>query len=430
MRIEILVNGNGSIGMLQNDIKDMQKKISATIDSYQKQVRMLNEMQGAKNNNLRIALDGLNARIEKGKERLEHLPEIWQKVGNFVEDTIQTDKAVAAKFSQNCKEFYTQFPHLQVDASVEKSWLDKLVDGWNAFWGATGDMLSNAWEGIVDWYNAHPVISRVAIGIAAVAAGTAVTILTGGATLPFLIGAGGLLASSTVIGAAIGAATGGIDGMLQGAADGFMFGGLAALSGAVIGLTSLSGGSAVIANGTLAGGMGGSITGGLSTGTIEGFAEGLFAGALSGMIFSSISVGISNAVKLHLRRINNPNPDMPYSGNGRPSFRKNFPLAHDKNFHAGHKYGHEYRWLKWDYLNGYISKEQLVNQYNNVNHYQVESAAHNFSHIGESAKPLLQLLFPSLTNGVNTRAFPVVISVICNNIGFNMSKLLFVRARK
>ncbi len=430
MRIEILVNGGGSISVLQNDLKVMQSRINDTIDSYRRQVEKLNGLPGGINHRLQTSLDGLNAKICAEEEKLAHLPEIWQKVRNFSDNTVQTDKAVASKFSQNSKEFYRRFPHLQVNVSVEKTWWEKLADGWNAFWGSAGDALSNAWKGIVDWYNTHPIISRVVIGIAAVAAGAAVTLLTGGAALPFLVGAGGLLAASTVIGAAIGGITGGLDGMVQGAADGFMFGGLAALSGAIIGLTSLTGGSAVIANGTLAGGMGGGITGGLSTGTMEGFTEGLFSGALSGLIFSSISVGIGNAIKLHLRRINNPSPDMPYSGNSRPSFRKSFPLEHNQDFHAGHKWGHEYRWLKSDYLNGYVSKEQLVNQYNNHSHYQLQSAAYNFSHIGESTKPLLQHMFPSLTNGVNTRAFPVVISAVCNDIGFNMSKLLFVKARK
>lgn len=430
MRIEILVNGGGSVSVLQNDLKVMQSRIDDMIDSYRKQVAKINGLPGGINHRLQVSLDGLNAKIRAGEEKLAHLPEVRQKVRDFADNTVQTDKAVASKFSQNSKEFYSRFPHLQVNASVEKTWWEKLADGWNAFWGSAGDALSNAWNGIVDWYNTHPIISRVVIGVAAVAAGAAVTLLTGGAALPFLVGAGGLLAASTVIGAAIGGITGGVDGMVQGAADGFMFGGLAALSGAIIGLTSLTGGTAVIANGTLAGGMGGGITGGLSTGTMEGFAEGLFSGALSGLIFSSISVGISNAIKLHLRRINNPSPDMPYSGNGRPSFRKSFPLQHNRDFHAGHKWGHEYRWLKSDYLNGYVSKEQLVNQYNNPSHYQLQGAVFNFSHIGESTKPLLQHMFPSLTNGVNTRIFPVVISAVCNDIGFNMSKLLFVRARK
>jgi hypothetical protein len=277
----------------------------------------------------------------------------------------------------------------------------------------------------VKWYNEHPIISRIVIGIACVAVGLALTVLTGGAALPFLIGAAITLGAGTAFGAVIGGITGGWEGALQGAADGFMFGGVAALSGAIIGLTSLTGSIATIASGTLAGGMGGGIAGGLSSGTFEGFASGLLIGAVTGAVFSTISVGISKFVKNILVRKNNPGADMPYQ-KGRPSFRKDFKdaIPSSKSNHAGHKFGHEYRWLKSDYLKGYISSKQLVDTYNNPAHYSLEPAWFNLSHAGESAKPMLELMFPSITNGVNTLSFPIITSITTSNIGFNISKQL------
>ena len=85
-----------------------------------------------------------------------------------------------------------------------------------------------------------PNWAKVAIGAVATVAAVAITVATGGAAAPVLLG----VATSTVSGAAIGAithrvTTGSWDGAgkaaLDGAADGFMAGGLGALGGSVIG---------------------------------------------------------------------------------------------------------------------------------------------------------------------------------------------------
>ena len=85
-----------------------------------------------------------------------------------------------------------------------------------------------------------PNWAKVAIGVVATAAAVAVTVATGGAALPVLIGVG----ASTVSGAAMGAinhrvSTGSWEGAGQAAADGacngLMAGGLSALGGAVVG---------------------------------------------------------------------------------------------------------------------------------------------------------------------------------------------------
>ena len=71
---------------------------------------------------------------------------------------------------------------------------------------------------------------KVAVGAVATVAAVAVTVATGGAMAPVLIG----VAASTVTGGAIGYMTGGVEGMLDGLANGFMMGGLSALGGSVI----------------------------------------------------------------------------------------------------------------------------------------------------------------------------------------------------
>ena len=75
-----------------------------------------------------------------------------------------------------------------------------------------------------------PNWAKVAIGAVATVAAVAVTVATGGAAAPVLLG----VAASTITSGAIGYATGGVEGMKDGLANGFMMGGLSALGGSLI----------------------------------------------------------------------------------------------------------------------------------------------------------------------------------------------------
>ena len=70
---------------------------------------------------------------------------------------------------------------------------------------------------------------KVTVGAVATVAAVAITVGTGGAAAPLLIG----VATSTLAGAAIGYVTGGVQGMIDGACDGFMWGGIGALGSSV-----------------------------------------------------------------------------------------------------------------------------------------------------------------------------------------------------
>ena len=75
-----------------------------------------------------------------------------------------------------------------------------------------------------------PNWAKVAIGAVATVAAVAVTVATGGAAAPVLLG----VAASTITSGAIGYATGGVEGMKDGLANGFMMGGLSAFGGSLI----------------------------------------------------------------------------------------------------------------------------------------------------------------------------------------------------
>jgi RHS repeat-associated protein len=74
-----------------------------------------------------------------------------------------------------------------------------------------------------------PNWAKVVVGAVALTAAVAITVATGGATAPLLVG----VATSTVSGAVIGAITGGKQGAIDGACNGFMWGSIAALGGSV-----------------------------------------------------------------------------------------------------------------------------------------------------------------------------------------------------
>jgi RHS repeat-associated protein len=79
-------------------------------------------------------------------------------------------------------------------------------------------------------YLSMPNWLKVTVGAVATVAAVAVTVATGGAAAPILIG----VATSTLSGAAIGYVTGGTQGMIDGASDGFMWGGIGALASSAV----------------------------------------------------------------------------------------------------------------------------------------------------------------------------------------------------
>ena len=76
-----------------------------------------------------------------------------------------------------------------------------------------------------------PNWAKFVIGAVATAAAVALTVATGGAAAPVLLG----VAASTIGGAVSGYITGGKQGAIDGAADGFMWGGIGALASSAVG---------------------------------------------------------------------------------------------------------------------------------------------------------------------------------------------------
>ncbi len=117
-------------------------------------------------------------------------------------------------------------------------YLDPETVGGLNLYAYCGNNPANRFDENGNW--SMPTWAKIVIGVAATAAAAIITVATGGAAAPVLIG----VAASTLGGAAVSAiehrvSTGSWDGAgeaaLTGAADGFMLGGLGALGGAIIG---------------------------------------------------------------------------------------------------------------------------------------------------------------------------------------------------
>jgi len=110
--------------------------------------------------------------------------------------------------------------------------------------GETGELLSHnmfayCTNDPVNYSDDHgywkmPNWAKVAVGVVALTAAVTLTVATGGAVAPLLIG----VATSTLSGAAIGAIKGGKQGAIDGAANGFMWGSIGALGGAAVSATT------------------------------------------------------------------------------------------------------------------------------------------------------------------------------------------------
>jgi len=295
MRIELLATGS-KVSNLQSGLGGLYDSITATITSLQSVNTKVNNISGG-TQGLSGATSGLQARIRTEQSKQTALLGVGQKLDTFLGNTTTRDSLVAKQIATNQEAFYNQYSWLRPQP-LKAGW-EKFKSGWNKFWGDVGDVLKSAWQGVVKWYNDHPIISRIVIGVLAVAAGLLITMLTGGAALPFLIGAGIAIGASVLIGGVIGGVEKREDGSwgwnwqkaAQGAANGFMAGGIAAFAGAAIALTSLTGTAAMIATGTLSGGLLGGIDGGLSSGTLSGLISGLAIGAIVGGVTSAVFAG-------------------------------------------------------------------------------------------------------------------------------------------
>ncbi|MDR1640969.1 MAG: hypothetical protein LBT59_14840 [Clostridiales bacterium] len=435
MSIEIFASGQVSVSILNGTLTNLDKSISETIKSLSSVNKKLSSLPGGVQGHISNAISSIDERIKKEESKKASLQQLIKHIDDFEETAALTDLSVAKNVSQNQEKFFSINPWARPNAVEQKSWWEEFISSWS--WSSIKEKFASAWQGIVDFYNNHPIISRIVIGVAFVAAGLAIvsistvaaSLLATKATLitvthalttaihAYSIGAGISLATGSVIGAAIGAVKGGWQGAIQGAADGFMNAGILAMSAALLsGFTSLASVPLFIATGGLSGGISGAIDSGLSSGTFSAAINGFVIGSVTGVLVSAAFAGFgklymkikADKVKDQFIKYAETKNRPPYGKGQRDTvwnkyYDPDLEIQLDiggkelikKGFHMGHKTGYELKWEKELLKKGLITVEEFVKRFQNPNRYQPQTAATNLSHLFES-RPIIEQMFPFL----------------------------------
>ena len=107
----------------------------------------------------------------------------------------QTDIAVAQMVADSQVAFFNTYSWLRPEVQISSFW-----DGWNEFWGGVGEALSNAWQGIKEFFTNSAIFQmvvsglEVVAGVAVIAIGGVGAILSAGTATPLSVAAiaGGL----------------------------------------------------------------------------------------------------------------------------------------------------------------------------------------------------------------------------------------------
>lgn len=229
MRIEIYGNG-GVATAYQNQLENLYDGINDTIEALQKAKNEIANVNGVWNTNLELAHSSINNRIRAEEVKKGNVQKLQQKSERFFENTVKTDKQVAEVIKQNEKKFYEKHPHLKpVGIDPESVW-NWIVEKWEGLC----DGVEKVWNGIVDFVKEHAV--ELIVGVVTLAIAAVLTVLSGGALLPLLVGVLEGMLISGLFSAAIVAFTGGdiLDAFFDGLAEGFMWGGIFALAASIV----------------------------------------------------------------------------------------------------------------------------------------------------------------------------------------------------
>ena len=229
MRIEIQDGLFGSNHDLKKSINKLKNKISDNIDSLKSTERQISNASGGPTGNLSVALNNIQGRIRTENSKLSELNAFASSAEAFFENTINTDKHVAALLDVNQEKFFDEHPRIR-DIVNKNTWWGRIKEGWN--W--VKDKIKKVVDVVVDFVKEHWV--ELLIGVVCIVIGAVLTALSGGT---FLAAFGAALAAGLKA-AAISAAVSGVlsagiafltgddplEAFKDGLAEGFMWGGM------------------------------------------------------------------------------------------------------------------------------------------------------------------------------------------------------------
>ena len=188
---------------LNKTIEDWQGKIPGIVRSFEDQISDINKaksnaVSGRVGHGLvaQNAADLLNSRLNDATIKMIYWDTtIRNRVILLQRTGYQTDIAVAQMVADSQVAFFNTCSWLKPEVQTSSFW-----DGWNEFWGGVGEALSNAWQGIKDFFTNSAIFQMVVsgleivAGVAVIAVGGVGAILSAGTATPLSIAAiaGGL----------------------------------------------------------------------------------------------------------------------------------------------------------------------------------------------------------------------------------------------
>lgn len=186
---------------LNKTIEDWQGKIPGIIHSFEDQISDINKAKhnaasGRVGRGLvaQNAVDLLSSRLNDVTiKRANWDTTIRNRVISLQRTGYQIDNAVAQMVADSQATFFNTYSWLRPKVQTSSFW-----DGWNEFWGSVGETLSNAWQGIKDFFTNSAIFQIVVSGLE-IAAGV-VTIAVGGVGAIFSAGAATPLSIAAITG--------------------------------------------------------------------------------------------------------------------------------------------------------------------------------------------------------------------------------------
>lgn len=188
---------------LNKTIEDWQGKIPGIVRSFEDQISDINKaksnaVSGRVGHGLvaQNAVALLSSRLDDvTTKKVNWDTTIRNRVISLQRTGYQTDIAVAQMVADSQVAFFNTYSWLRPEVQTSSFW-----DGWNEFWGGVGEALSNAWQGIKDFFTNSAIFQMVVSGLEIVAG--VVVIVVGGV--------GAILSAGTATPLSIAAIAGGL----------------------------------------------------------------------------------------------------------------------------------------------------------------------------------------------------------------------------
>lgn len=219
---------NNRLTDLSASLNTLEKRLGDSTTALQRTIRSLN-LTGGDSQYTASAKASLQTRLNRETARAAAVAQAQKKIRVFAANTRTVDGQVARRITQTQDAFLNAHPWLRPEA--EKPWYKRALDAIGEACRSVCGTIANGFKTALRFISDHLIEIEVAVGVVALAAAIALTVLSGGT----LAGVGALLLNvavtslkTAVAGALIcgtvGAAAGAFQNGWQGAGEGFVSG--------------------------------------------------------------------------------------------------------------------------------------------------------------------------------------------------------------